>query len=183
MAPTYKTFGEWLKGERERKNLTQSELARRAGVKPQYIWNLENDVPTKSGTDPKPSPDVCTRLARALGVHYLEALRAAGYVPDDIPESEIVAKMAGDYVISLPEEKQDEALSHLKFLFEKYGDAGKMRERSPKHPAVVKDDEDSPKPLAETTPQQEGKTRGSKKSAGKSTHAKRAAKNGSDKRR
>lgn len=183
MAPTYKTFGEWLKGERERKNLTQSELARRAGVKPQYIWNLENAVPTKSGTDPKPSPDVCTRIARALGVHYLESLRAAGYVPDDIPESEIVAKMAGDYVISLPEEKQDEALSHLKFLFEKYGDVGKMRERSPKHPAVVKDDEDSPKPLAETTPQQKGKMKGSKKSAGKSAHAKRAAKNGSDKGR
>lgn len=183
MTPPSKTFGYWLKAERERKNLTPSELARRAEVKPQYIYNLENDIPTRNGKLPQPSSEVCMRLARALGVHYLEALRAAGHIPEDIPESEVIARMAGDYVSALPEDKQEEALGYLKFLFDKFGDEGKMRERSPKHPAVVRDGEASPEPIAETMPQQDDEAIGSKKGVGKRAYSKRAAKNRGSKRR
>lgn len=182
-APTYETFGDWLEAERKQKNLTASELARRVGVKPQYIHNLEKNVPTKSGKPPKPSPRTCINIANALGVHYLEVMRRAGHVPDDIPESEMKARMAGDYVVSLPDDKQEEALGYLKFLFEKFGDRNKMRERSPKHPAVVREKEHAPAPVARTTPQKGAAGKASQPLADKGAHSKRAAKNGGDKRR
>jgi transcriptional regulator with XRE-family HTH domain len=180
VAPSPKTFGDWLKAERERRHLTPTTLAGMAGVTPQYIYNLEKNV-ERNGKLPTPSPDVCMRLARALGVHYLEALRAAGHVPEDIPESEIKARMAADYVASLPDERQDEALATLKFLFEKYGDVDKMRERSPKHPAVVREGESHPPPVAETTPQMDAPPRTSRDRGEKSADPERAAKNGSEK--
>lgn len=183
MATTSKPFGDWLKAERERKNLTPTALANAAGVTPQYINNLEKNVPTRNGKPPKPSTDKCIRFANALGVHYLEALRAAGHVPGDIPESEVKARMAGDYVVSLTEEKQEEALSYLKFLFEKFGDKSKMRELAPRNPAVVRKGEKAPEPLAKTAPRVGSKKHSSRQLEGERTHSKTAAKNGSNKRR
>lgn len=181
-APTYKTFGEWLAAERKKKNLTPTELARRVGVKPQYIYNLENNVPTKQGKSPRPSPQKCISIANALGIHYLEVMRRARHVPEDIPESEVKARMAGDYVVSLPEDKQEEALSYLRFLFEKFGDSSKMRELSPRNPAVVRDDEHAPSPVTKTAPRKRGKGNDSRCGDDEQTHSKPAAKNGSDDR-
>lgn len=179
---TNPTFGQWLKAERERKNLTASALARGSGVTPQYIHNLEKDAPTKNNKRAQPSSDVCVRLARALGVHYLEALRAAGHVPDDIPESEVATRMAADYVNALPPEKQDEAVTYLKFLFENFGDESKIRERSPKHSGVVQDGEIHPDPLAATPPQMEQRPR-LHNGAGTDADPERAAENGGKRRR
>lgn len=178
--PTRKTFGDWLKAERERKNLTQTALATAAGVSAQYVHNLETNLPNKSGKLTKPSSAVCRRFAAALGVHYLEALRAADHLPQDIPGSEVRARMAADYVAALPDEKQDEAISYLKFLFENFGDAGTIRDRSPKHPAVVREGESHPPPVASTTPQLEGQPPSAQKKPGKHTDSERTAKNGSE---
>lgn len=181
-APTYKTFGEWLEAERKKKNLTPTELARRVGVKPQYIYNLENNVPTTKGKLPRPSPEKCISIANALGIHYLEVMRRAGHVPDDMPESEIKTRMAGDYIASLPEDKQEEALSYLRFLFEKFGDSSKMRELSPRNSAVVKPDENAPPPVAKTKPRKGAKGKRPRRGDEGKADSKRAAKNGSDDR-
>ncbi len=172
---TNKTFGQWLRAERDRKNLTPKALAGAAGVTPQYIFNLENDVPTKNGALPRPSSAVCIQLANALGVHYMEALRAAGHAPSDTPESEVKARMAADYVGSLPDDKQDEAVGYLKFLFEKFGDKGKMRERSPKHAGVVREGESHPDPVSKTPPRLNSSI-GSRKRNGEQADSERAAK-------
>jgi transcriptional regulator with XRE-family HTH domain len=174
------TFGDRLKAERERKKMTPGKLASEAGVTPQYVHNLENNLPNKGGTLTQPSTDVCIRFANALGIHYLEVLRWAGHIPADITEAEVKARVAGDYVAALPEEKQVEALNYLKFLFEKFGDSSKMRELSPRNPAVVRDEEQAPPPVARTAPRQRGKGKDSRRRGDEQTHSKPAAKNGSD---
>jgi transcriptional regulator with XRE-family HTH domain len=54
---------------REKKGLTQDELARRVGVTKAYISLLE------SGTRTNPSLDVLRRLAKALGVPLTKLLK------------------------------------------------------------------------------------------------------------
>jgi transcriptional regulator with XRE-family HTH domain len=61
-------FARMLKRLRERRKLTQLELARRARVPQGYISALE------SGEKTNPGLDVLRRLARALGVPVAELL-------------------------------------------------------------------------------------------------------------
>jgi transcriptional regulator with XRE-family HTH domain len=57
-----RTLASAIKSLREERELTQRELARRAGLTNAYIVMLEK------GTRANPSLDVLTRLAAALGV-------------------------------------------------------------------------------------------------------------------
>ncbi len=165
-----------MKAERERKNLTPAEFARRVSISPQYIYNLENNIPTKTGGLPQPSTDVCMRFARVLSVHYLEVLQAAGHTPLEIDETEIDIRKAADYFAALPDEQRAVALDYLKLLFEKFGDAKTMRERAPKHPAVVQEGESHPPPVAKTTPQSAAHSKSSRRISDKQAHSERPAK-------
>ncbi len=55
-------FGDWLKREREKRNLTVKELSDRANVSVPQVYNIE------SGRSTNPRPDTKERLARAMGV-------------------------------------------------------------------------------------------------------------------
>jgi transcriptional regulator with XRE-family HTH domain len=57
-----------LKTQRERNDMTQTELARKVGVSQTYIAKLE------AGEKKNPSLDVLKKLARALGVPVTELL-------------------------------------------------------------------------------------------------------------
>lgn len=67
-------FGEWLRQERLRQNLTGAALARRAGVSQSYISALE------TGTRASPTLCAATRLAAGVGTTLWAALREAEIV-------------------------------------------------------------------------------------------------------
>ena len=62
-------LGHMLKALRERKGLTQVELAEKAGVTQSYLARLE------AGERENPSLDVLKRLAEALGVPLSKLLK------------------------------------------------------------------------------------------------------------
>jgi transcriptional regulator with XRE-family HTH domain len=65
-------IGAWVKAERERRGWSQSELARRAGLTPQAIGQLERSRRRH------PYPETVEGLAQAFGV-TAEALYRAAY--------------------------------------------------------------------------------------------------------
>lgn len=69
---------------RERRRLTQQELAERAGTTYQTIWRIERGKHKDVGVD------LATRLARALGV-TLDFLCGVNEQPEDEEKSERVA--------------------------------------------------------------------------------------------
>lgn len=57
----YAAYGAWLKGERDRRGITQRELAASSGVFREYISRIER------GTVQLPGPDIRRRLGMAFG--------------------------------------------------------------------------------------------------------------------
>ncbi|HYE73771.1 MAG TPA: helix-turn-helix transcriptional regulator, partial [Blastocatellia bacterium] len=82
-------FGQWLKRKREDARLTFEQVAERADLTKSYIWNLENAKPHPiSGAYPRPRIEKVDAIAKALDVPVSEARLAAGYKPDETPETE-----------------------------------------------------------------------------------------------
>lgn len=76
-------FPTWLAKQMDRKNLSQSELARRIGVTRQAVNHL------LSGATDEPSVDTLKKLAEILGVPIVEVLRVAYDLPiNEQPETE-----------------------------------------------------------------------------------------------
>lgn len=67
---TTMTFGQIVKHERERRKLSQSELARLAGIRPNKVSDIERDVPTGNNT-----LHMICRLARAFRLTPAQLLR------------------------------------------------------------------------------------------------------------
>jgi len=64
-------FGRWLAERRREAGVNQRELARRCGLTPGYIANLERN------TSEPPPIKTCKLLARALGTNFDEVWEAA----------------------------------------------------------------------------------------------------------
>ena len=78
------TFGQWMRETREAKRLGVVDCARRAKMVHSQWVKLENDEPRRSdGTAPQPRRVTVERVALALDVRVDEALRRAGYLPDE----------------------------------------------------------------------------------------------------
>jgi len=69
------TFSDWLAKQMNRKNLSQSELARRIGVTRQAVNHL------LSGATDEPSVDTLKKIAEVLQVDIVEVLRVAYDLP------------------------------------------------------------------------------------------------------
>lgn len=113
------TFAQQLKSRRIEANLSQSELALKAGTSKQYINNLENNTPHPiTGATPRPSREKVTAIANALGWNLAEALPLAGYAPpkhpstDDFDKSEF-ATLFYDYTHNLTEDDRKELAAIL----------------------------------------------------------------------
>jgi transcriptional regulator with XRE-family HTH domain len=74
------SFSEWLNTQMKQRGLSQSELARNAGVSRAVIHKTINRL-TK-----KPAPDTCVAIAKALKLSSVTVFRAAKLLP---PETEI----------------------------------------------------------------------------------------------
>lgn len=72
-----KTFGECLRGIRERKGLSVRQLAYAAGVEPGYVSKLENDLANASN-------DKLEALAVALNVNPHILMLMAGRLSDEV---------------------------------------------------------------------------------------------------
>ena len=71
-----KNFGDWLKGEREARNWTQTGLGFRSDLSHETISNLESGIQ-------RPTPDICLLLAKALRQSEVIIFRKAGLLPDN----------------------------------------------------------------------------------------------------
>jgi len=124
------TFGEWLVRTRKKQGLTQLQLASRVGVTKQYISNLERDAPHGiSGARPTPSAKVVKKIATGLDVPESEALRAAGYYPE---EAEIDPRQTQllSYFRELSDNERDDALALMETIY-------RRRERTRKVPVAL----------------------------------------------
>lgn len=75
-------LGEFIKQKRTEKNISTRELARRSGVSQPYISQLENNK------DISPTNDMLKKLAKGLGISYIELLQKAGILEEDIADGE-----------------------------------------------------------------------------------------------
>lgn len=78
MAHSTLTVGRRLRQLREARRLTQSGVARAAGIRPTYLSRLEHDH------DAHPSAELLAALATILGGDVDELCALAGRVPPDI---------------------------------------------------------------------------------------------------
>ena len=101
------SLGTILRESRAAYDLTQQEVAERAGCSPGYVHKLEMDrVRT-------PSPRVLARLADALGLAYGDLMRAAGYEQTEttpsVPEIPgAVKRYSNAHIVQLLEQLQAE---------------------------------------------------------------------------
>ena len=85
-------FGQYLTGLRQRRNLSQRQLGRLAGVSAAYISEVER------GVRGVPSPKILEKLARPLRVEYNELMRQAGYLKTEQESSTFAPKVAERYI-------------------------------------------------------------------------------------
>jgi transcriptional regulator with XRE-family HTH domain len=71
------TLGEYIKLARLGKSLSKSELARRAGITPQYVTDIETNRVT-------PSEDKIEKLVGVLELEEVKTFRMADKVPSRI---------------------------------------------------------------------------------------------------
>ena len=84
--PPALSFGEWLKGMRLARGITQKELAKACGITNSYVSRLEHGLDRDKHGDPlPPSPAVVEAIARGLEVPPEAARAAAGYSPSPAP--------------------------------------------------------------------------------------------------
>lgn len=115
------SFGTVLRAYRQRARLSQSEVARRAGLDPSFVNRLE------SGQRSAERP-IAERLANALGIDPAETdrlLAAGGHLPrlfDRVglqdPTLQIVVQILGDE--SLPTEERDDFREVIRLIGERW---------------------------------------------------------------
>ncbi len=74
------SFGEYLRGKRKKKGLSQRDLASQVGIDFSYVSKVENDVPGFES----PSEAALSKLADALEVDADEMITRAGKIPSDV---------------------------------------------------------------------------------------------------
>jgi len=106
MFPTVNTeFNGWLLKELEKRDWTQSDLARASGLSRGFISNLLNDMR-------QPGADACVAIAAALKIPPEVVLRKAGILPEK-SENSPRADEALHLFNQLNENDQDEVIEFM----------------------------------------------------------------------
>ncbi len=90
-------LGAALRERREALGIPRTELARRIGVTPTYVWLLETAKPRRNGEPSRPTPSVLERWADALGMDHRyrdQVLHMAGY--GEVADEDAVHGVAED---------------------------------------------------------------------------------------
>lgn len=105
LAMSDKKFGEWLALERGKREWSQSDLSRFSGLHRAVISKLE------SGT--QPMPDTLNALAIALGYPPETVFRAAGILPPQTEDNEVIDQIK-HLTKELPPQEQQDILEFIK---------------------------------------------------------------------
>lgn len=111
------TFGQWLKKTRISRSLNQEQLARLANISKQYVSALEREAPHGiTGASPTPKLKTVKALATALAVPESEALRRAGYYPQEAETDPRQAQLLS-YFRELSDNEKDDALALIETVY------------------------------------------------------------------
>jgi transcriptional regulator with XRE-family HTH domain len=100
-------LGRTLRSTREIAGKSLKAIAEPAGISPAYLMKLER------GEVSSPSPHVLHRLARELGVAYIDLMRLAGYI---VPEADNRQSNVLAQALSAQDLTEDEAHAVAAFL-------------------------------------------------------------------
>jgi len=103
-------FGNWLKLEREKRDLTQADLARLASVNRAVINKIE------TGTNP--TPETLRSIGKGLKIPLENIFRAAGILPEVSKSSSQKDDLLYLYD-QLKKEGQEDLVTYARFLLEK----------------------------------------------------------------
>ena len=103
-------FGDWLRQERERRGLSQSDLARLASIHRSVINKLE--------TGTIPTPETLQSLGKGLKISLENVYRAAGLLPP-VPEITEQKEELNYLFDQLSKEKKKDLLNYAQFLLAK----------------------------------------------------------------
>jgi transcriptional regulator with XRE-family HTH domain len=106
---TAQTFAIWLEEQLKEQGISQSELARRAGVTRGAINNI---LQGERG----PGVDLSNGIAKALGLPEEMVLRVAGLLPPNKDTRSDEIKKIVHELEELPKEDQEEFLSYVRWL-------------------------------------------------------------------
>lgn len=99
-------FSDWLLEQLQRLDITQAELARRAGISKQAMgYYIAGRIP---------DADILKKLAKGLRLPVAEVFRAARLLPP-APESNPLIERAMELFATLPEKDQAEVLNLIEF--------------------------------------------------------------------
>lgn len=116
-----KRFSEFLLTEMSKRDWTQSDLARAAGLGRGTLSNVMNNVR-------QPGKDTCRAIARALRLPPETVFRAAGLLPEAKPldaKREMIVFLAEQ----LPEEEYEDLLAYINLRIERSKERGRARKK------------------------------------------------------
>jgi transcriptional regulator with XRE-family HTH domain len=105
--PMDRRFSDWLNQEMQKHNWSQSDLARASGLSRQVISYYLSDK-SKS-----PDENALQKLAHAFKLPVETVFRAAGILPQQIPENETIEQIT-HLTKELPPQEQQDILEFIK---------------------------------------------------------------------
>lgn len=123
-----KHFGDWLKEEMEKKNLSQKELAEMSNITPAQISRIING--TRGAGE-----QAIVSIAHALKLPPETVFRAAGLLPPQSPEDELmneIMHLASD----LPAQDKQDILEYVRMRNRLAEERGKNESRTQRKPAT-----------------------------------------------
>lgn len=113
------SFTEWLNNELEKRNWSQSELARKGNLSKGAISHIMNGT-RKAGND------VCEAIAEVLGYPPEYIFRKAGLLPP-IPEETEKSKRLIHMFNIMPDDEQNDLLTYLEIKLQMLEKEGRVR--------------------------------------------------------
>lgn len=106
LATVNTVFSEWLVGELADRDMSQSELSRRAGVTRTAISDIVNGRRN-------PGRELATSIAKAFSLPPEQVFRVAGFLPPAIEVNEEIEQIIHE-VEQLPKQDQQEVLAYIR---------------------------------------------------------------------
>lgn len=123
------TLAEFVKERRGELRISQRELAKRSGLSPTYIANIELGVNPSTGKPISPTIDAMQALSKGLGVSYEELDRVARGLPRYPTEhpgwTPRVKELVAETEAMTPEDQQ-KMIEYARFLLHQKRQEGKQ---------------------------------------------------------
>lgn len=105
-------FGPWLQSQLRRREMNQSELARKLETSSSAVsgWVRQGRVPT---------PESCDKIADALGIPVDEVLMAAGHRPRGLDEWDEDVREVASLMQRLPDNERDAVRDFARWRYER----------------------------------------------------------------